>query len=62
MTLQEMANRVGYSTEMTRLLCDNHQVSRPFRNLSTAMEEIRRLHSKIEELQITKVDETEITR
>lgn len=61
-TLQEIADDLGVSREMARRYCEDANAPRPFKTLSAALKEIRRLSNLVDTCQPNIVANTELTR
>jgi hypothetical protein len=61
-TLQELAEHLGVTTERARQLCVDAGVPRPFKTMTQALREIRRLNGILERLQVNSVASSELAR
>lgn len=61
-TLQELADALQVTPERARQICVDAGVSRPFKTMTAALSEIRRLTEKLERLQVNVVADSELSR
>lgn len=61
-TLQELGDALGVTPERARQLCVDAGVCRPFKTMTAALAEIRRLSGILETLQANPVANTELAR